>query len=51
VPAGFGAIDQVKAATAAAGVAGTLVVFGFAWGMARVFAAGDAKRGAWADAA
>lgn len=51
VPAGLGGIDQVKAATAAAGVVGTLVVFGFAWGMARVFAAGDAKRGAWADAA
>lgn len=50
VPASLGGVDRVKAATAAAGVIGTLVVFGFAWTMARVFAPGDAERGAWADA-
>jgi len=39
-----------KLATAAAGLIGTLTVFGFAWGMARVFAAGDVKREALVDA-
>ena len=52
VPVEFGAVDPIKAATAAAGLIGTLVVFGFAWTMARVFARRDAERGgAWADAA
>ncbi|WP_165074515.1 energy-coupling factor ABC transporter permease [Paludisphaera rhizosphaerae] len=40
----------VKLATAAAGLIGTLVVFGFAWSMARVFAPSNGEQGAWADA-
>jgi cobalt/nickel transport system permease protein len=51
VPTAPAGVDQVKAATAAAGLIGTLVVFGFAWGMARVFAAGDALPEARANAA
>jgi len=43
-------VDGVKLATAAAGLIGTLVVFGFAWSMARVFAPNRAEQGAWADA-
>jgi cobalt/nickel transport system permease protein len=51
VPSVLGRLDEAKAATAAAGLIGTLVVFGFAWGMARVFSAGDAVAEASADAA
>ena len=51
LPIRIGAIAEVKLATAAAGVIGTLVVFAFAWSMARVFSAADSKAGAWADAA
>lgn len=51
VPAVPRGVDQVKAATAAAGLIGTLVVFGFAWGMARGFAASDARSEARPDAA
>lgn len=51
LPVDVRALDRVKVATAAAGLIGTIVVFGFAWSMARVFAPGDAERGAWVDAA
>lgn len=43
-------LDGVKLATAAAGLIGTLVVFGLAWSMARVFAPANGEQGAWADA-
>lgn len=44
LPAGLDVVDEVKLATAAAGLTGTLVVFALAWTMARVFAAKDPKR-------
>ncbi|MDG3005672.1 energy-coupling factor ABC transporter permease [Paludisphaera mucosa] len=42
LPTALTPFDQVKTATAAAGLVGTLVVFAFAWSMARVFASRDA---------
>ncbi|WP_165243835.1 energy-coupling factor ABC transporter permease [Paludisphaera soli] len=43
VPPGLGVVDEVKLATAAAGLVGTLVVFALAWTMSRVFVAGDSR--------
>ena len=43
-------LNHVKVATAAAGLVGTLVVFGVAWGMARVLSCSKGKE-ATADAA
>jgi cobalt/nickel transport system permease protein len=37
VPTPAVGVDQVKLATALAGLTGTLAVFGFAWLLARVF--------------
>ena len=41
LPEGPTALDRAKLATAAAGLVGTLIVFAFAWTMARVFAGKD----------
>lgn len=52
LPEGLAAVDRVKLATAAAGLAGTFAVFGLAWGMARVFSARESRpEGVLVDAA
>jgi cobalt/nickel transport system permease protein len=38
--------ENVRVATALAGLVGTLVVFGFGWGLARVFSAAGGSRAA-----
>jgi cobalt/nickel transport system permease protein len=55
LPLSLPGIDEVKAATAVAGLVGTIAVFGLSWALARVFAAGPGPRpcpeGIGADAA